>query len=97
MTVETNQFVTLDEVESLRFECHACRATLTIPLNNKQTPPMQCGGCGQQWFQGVYDERFQNLSTFVQRMRIVLESQMAFDLTLGLHSSLSDRAASGKG
>jgi hypothetical protein len=52
MTKENRQFISLDEVAALHFECtdEGCRARATVPSLAWDKLPRKCPSCGLEWW-----------------------------------------------
>lgn len=100
MTTENQLFMSLDEVKGIRFECKNCHAKLTLQLQtvNLSSLPTTCVGCGTQWFQGPFDERFKAISVLVHRLSDVRDMQLPVSLTVEVSNPFfSSHASAGKG
>jgi DNA replicative helicase MCM subunit Mcm2 (Cdc46/Mcm family) len=52
MTVETRTTMQLSDIKAIEFECTHCHAKRIFQIRNFDTPPLNCGSCGesQPWF-----------------------------------------------
>ncbi len=93
MTSRTRQYIELQDLLGLRFECKHCETSVEVSFNHLTDLPSQCSNCGQTWMakpQGDMSasQTYSRLGQFVsayKAMTAELEGQYAiakFSLSL---------------
>jgi len=87
MTIETQAFVSPQDVIGLRFQC-MCGTKMSLPISDGFQAAVlklqRCPNCSQSWFQGDRDAHFQHMVNLVNALDAIREATKDFKFAVAL-------------
>ena len=108
MTLQTKRYIELGDILAIRFECHECHATLSLPIRGSKTNGADsCPNCCSAWVavNGAkvlditqFTEQIKKLDDVMKRLRELVwkDANQGFDLLVEIKAEVSDHASSDK-
>lgn len=91
MTVQKKQFVTLDEIRALHFECDDCHAIAVIPIDDMRSVPYTCVNCGRGLLQNHHAAE-KDIRSWIDCVRNLKGADVHFRLSLEINVAGEERA-----
>jgi hypothetical protein len=87
MTIETQLFVSPQDVIGLRLQCN-CGSKMSLPISDKFKMALlglqHCPNCNAHWFQGDRDDRLMQLVNLVNSIEAVRDATKEFKFRVAL-------------